>query len=87
MDAPRVAVQAADISADPRDLHARNLLGAHTLIGEEAAGGLEQFLEMLRLDRTFENGLPKKTLIDAFRTIADTDLVGTYRRKMSSLLF
>ena len=32
-------------------------------------------------------GLPRKSLIDAFRIIEDEDLVGAYRRKMSSLLF
>ncbi len=42
---------------------------------------------MLRQDRTFEDGLPKKALIDAFRVIEDEDLVGQYRRKMSALLF
>ncbi len=38
-------------------------------------------------DREFDGGLPRKTLIDAFRVIDDADLVGRYRRRMSSLLF
>ena len=42
---------------------------------------------MLRIDRSFRDSLPKKALIDAFRVIEDEDLVGRYRRKMSSLLF
>jgi putative thioredoxin len=42
---------------------------------------------MLRRDRTYEDGLPRKALIDAFRIVEDEDLVGTYRRRMSSLLF
>jgi putative thioredoxin len=42
---------------------------------------------MLRRDRNFAEGLPRKALIDAFRVIDDADLVGAYRRKMSSLLF
>ena len=86
-DAPLVTVLEAAIAADPDDLHARHLLGAHKLVGGDAAGGLEQFLEMLRRNRGFENGLPKQALINAFRTIEDADLVGVYRRKMSSLLF
>ncbi len=52
---------------------------------DEAA--LAQFLEMLRIDRTFEEGLPRKALIDAFNVISDEDLVGQYRRRMASLLF
>ena len=41
---------------------------------------------MLRRDRDFEGGLPKQALIDAFRILDDDDLVGRYRRRMSSLL-
>ncbi|HBK47322.1 MAG TPA: co-chaperone YbbN, partial [Xanthomonadaceae bacterium] len=52
---------------------------------DEAA--LEQFIEMLRIDRAFEDGLPRKALIDAFRVVEDEDLVGRYRRRMASLLF
>ncbi len=86
-DAPPTAVLEAAIAANPDDLRARHLLGAHRLISGDAAGGLEQFIEMLRRNRGFENGLPKQALIDAFRTIEDADLVGVYRRKMSALLF
>ena len=42
---------------------------------------------MLRRDKAYEDGLPRKALIDAFRVVEDEDLVGQYRRKMSSLLF
>ena len=42
---------------------------------------------MLRRDRNFEDGLPRKALIDAFRVVEDEDLVGAYRRKMSAVLF
>ena len=57
-------------------------------IGEgESQAGLEQFLEMLRRDRGFAEGLPRKALIDAFRVIEDEDLVGAYRRKMATVLF
>ena len=52
----------------------------------DAEGALEQLMEMLRRDRQFEDGLPRKALIDAFRVIEDDDLVGRYRRQMSALL-
>jgi putative thioredoxin len=83
---PREPLEAA-IASDPNDLRARHLLGVHCIMDGEAEAGLEQFLEMLRRNPGFENGLPKKTLIDAFRIVPDKDLVGVYRRKMSSLLF
>jgi putative thioredoxin len=85
-DAPPPEVLEAAIASNPDDLRARYLLGVHRLVGGQSEAGLEQFLEMLRRDRGFEDGLPKKALIDAFRVVEDEDLVGQYRRRMSSLL-
>ncbi|GAB3514491.1 thioredoxin [Pseudoxanthomonas daejeonensis] len=86
-DAPPAAVLEQAIAANEADLKARHLLAVHHLVGGDAAAGLEQLIEMLRRDRTYEDGLPKKALIDAFRIVEDEDLVGQYRRKMASLLF
>ena len=85
-DAPPPETLQAAIAADPGDLRARHLLGVQRIVAGDAEAGLEQFIEMLRRDRGFEDGLPKKALIDAFRVVDDEDLVGRYRRKMSSLL-
>jgi putative thioredoxin len=85
-DAPPVEVLQAAIASNPDDLRARHLLGVHRIVAGDAEGGLEQFIEMLRRNRDFDGGLPKKALIDAFRIVEDEDLVGRYRRKMSSLL-
>ncbi|KRG65228.1 thioredoxin [Stenotrophomonas humi] len=86
-DAPAADVLAQRILADGNDLEARYQLGIHHLLGGEDEAALEQFIEMLRIDRSFRDNLPKKALIDAFRVIEDEDLVGRYRRRMSSLLF
>ena len=83
---PRQTLEAA-IAADPGDLRARHLLGVRLLLEGETEGALEQFLEMLRRDRAYQEQLAKKTLIEAFRIIDDAELVGVYRRKMASLLF
>lgn len=85
-DAPPPETLEAAIAADPADLRARHLLGVHRIVAGDAEAGLEQFLEVLRRDRDFDDGLPRKALIDAFRVVEDADLVGRYRRKMSSLL-
>lgn len=82
---PFEALQAA-LAADDGDLRARHLLGVHDIVAGRSQQGLEHFLELLRRDRTFDDGLPRRALIDAFRIIEDDDLVGQYRRKMSSLL-
>lgn len=86
-DAPPAEVLRQALAADPADLRARHLLGAADLVAGRWQDGLEQFLEMLRRDRNYAEGLPRKALIDAFRVVEDEDLVGAYRRKMASLLF
>ncbi|MCE7033137.1 thioredoxin [Lysobacter sp. GX 14042] len=86
-DAPPAAALEQAIAADGGDLRARHLLGVRQLLAGEPEAALEQFIEMLRQDREFDGGLPRKALIDAFRVIDDPALVGSYRRKMSALLF
>ncbi|MFC5568457.1 thioredoxin [Lysobacter yangpyeongensis] len=86
-NAPAPEVLEAAIASNPDDLRARHLLGVQRIVAGDSQAGLEQFLEMLRRDRNFDDGLPRKSLIDAFRIIEDEDLVGAYRRRMSSLLF
>ncbi|WP_337053749.1 thioredoxin [Pseudoxanthomonas sp. USHLN014] len=86
-DAPAPQALEAALAQDEGDLRARHLLGVHKLVAGDAEGALEQFIELLRRDRAWEDGLAKKSLIDAFRVIEDEDLVGRYRRKMSALLF
>lgn len=85
-EAPPAQTLRAAIDADPGDLRARYLLGVHGIVSGDPEAGLEQFLEMLRRDRDFDDALPKRALIDAFRILDDEDLVARYRRKMSSLL-
>ena len=85
--APHSDTLAARIATDGNDLEARYLLGIQRLLAGQDEAALELFIEMLRLDRSFRDNLPKKALIDAFRVIEDEDLVGRYRRRMSSLLF
>ncbi|KGQ20727.1 Thioredoxin domain-containing protein EC-YbbN [Lysobacter dokdonensis DS-58] len=85
-DAPAPQVLEAAIASDPKDLRARHLLGVHRIVSGDAEGGFEHFLEMLRIDRTFDEGLPRKALLDAFQIVDDEELVGRMRRRMASLL-
>lgn len=75
------------IATNPDDLAARHLLGLRLLGDGDAEAALSQFLEMLRRNRDFDGGLPRKALIEAFEVIQDTALVGRFRRDMSALLF
>jgi putative thioredoxin len=85
--APGAAELRARIERDPNDHAARDLLGVRLLIDGEAAAGLDQFLAILQADRGWNDGQAKKRLVAAFSVLDDADLVGTYRRRMSSLLF
>ena len=87
VDAPPVVALEAAVAADPADLRARHLLGVHHVVAGRNEPGLDQFIDMLRQDRNFDDGLPRKSLVDAFRIIDDADVVGRYRRKMAALLF
>ncbi|MCW6028474.1 thioredoxin [Stenotrophomonas sp. SRS1] len=86
-EAPAPEVLEARIAANGDDLQARHLRGVQLLLSGQDAAALEQFLDMLRRDRTYDDGRPRKLLIDAFKVIEDEDLVGQYRRRMASLLF
>ncbi|HSM10545.1 MAG TPA: thioredoxin, partial [Lysobacter sp.] len=86
-DSPPAPELEQALASDPDDLRARYRLAALRLLDGQAEPGLEQLIEMLRRDRTFDGGLPRKALIEAFRVVEDQELVGRYRRKMASLLF
>jgi putative thioredoxin len=86
-DAPPAEVLEAALAADAGDLRARHLLGVQRLLQGRTEDGLEHLIELLRRDRAWEDALARRTLIDAFRVVEDEDLVGRYRRRMSSLLF
>jgi len=86
-DAPDLATLRARLAKDPADHTARDLLGVRLLIEGDAAAGLDEFLHILQTQRDWNDGQARKRLVAAFATLDDEDLVGTYRRKMASLLF
>lgn len=85
--APDRGTLAARVTAAPDDLRARHLLGLRLLADGEYAAALDQFLAMLRQERDFDEGLPRRALIEAFNVIPDAALVSDYRRRMAALLF
>jgi putative thioredoxin len=75
------------IATDNDDWQAHDLLGVRLLLEGDQAAGLEQFLDVLKRQRDWNEGQAKKRLLAAFATIDDAALVGQYRRRMASLLF
>lgn len=86
-DAPSVAELRARIAKDESDLDARDLLGVRLLIDGQTDAALEEFLGVLKADRNWNEGQARKRLVAAFLIIDDAELVASYRRRMSSLLF
>jgi putative thioredoxin len=86
-DAPPAAELEARIARDPGDFVARDLLGVRLLIDGQLEAGLDQFLAVLEADRHWNEGQARKRLIAAFLFTDDAELVGRYRRRMSSFLF
>jgi putative thioredoxin len=85
--APDTPALRARLVTDANDHAARDLLGVRLLIDGDAVSGLDAFLHILRTQRDWNDGAAKKRLIAAFNVLDDDELVGTYRRKMASLLF
>jgi putative thioredoxin len=86
-DAPDMPTLRERLARDPGDHAARDLLGVRLLVQGDAAAALEEFIQILQKQRDWNDGQAKKRLIAAFSTLDDDDLVGTYRRRMASLLF
>lgn len=85
--APSAAELRARVEANPADAEARDQLGVRLLLEGDAAAGMDQWLELLKTQRDWNDGAAKKRLLAAFTTLGDAELVGRYRRKMASLLF
>ena len=85
--APSKAELVKRLEHDATDHAARDLLGIRLLLDGEAAAGLDQFLQVLKSQRDWQDGQARKRLIAAFHVLDDADLVGTYRRKMAAVLF
>ncbi|HET7930923.1 MAG TPA: thioredoxin [Rhodanobacteraceae bacterium] len=84
---PAAAELLARVEQDPRDFAAHDGLGVRQLLGGDAADAMGHWLAILATDRGWNEGLAHKRLLDAFRIVDDEALVGSTRRKMSSLLF
>jgi putative thioredoxin len=85
--APSMAELRERVETNDSDWEARDLLGVRLLIEGEPAAGLDQFLDILKRQRDWQDGQAKKRLLAAFATIDDPVLVSAYRRKMASLVF
>lgn len=76
------------VSDDGGDLNAMHQVAAYELLHGDATHGLELLLGIMRRDRRFQDDLGRRSLLQAFQLLGDSDeRVGTFRRKMTALLY
>jgi len=78
----------ARIHANPADLEARFQLAARRMQQRDPEGALEQYFEIMKRDRNWNDEAGKKGLMSVFDLLgADDPLSKAWRRKLYSLLY
>ncbi|MGN7611756.1 tetratricopeptide repeat protein [Magnetococcales bacterium HHB-1] len=76
------------IQENPDNLQARLQLGRILTGQQRFAEGMDQFLEIIKKDRNFEDDAGRKAILQVFDLLGPShELVPIYRAKLSSLLF
>lgn len=81
------AALAARVAANENDLEARLKLAQLLVASGQYEPGMDQLLEIVRRDRSFEDDIGRKTLLSVFDLLGGGELVSRYRRRLSSLLY
>lgn len=85
--APDVPALVDAIEKAPDNLQCRYQLSAHKVIREEYEAAMDQLLEIIRRDRSFQDDGARKALLDIFTILGNGgDLVKRYRGKLALLL-
>lgn len=83
-----LAKQAAAAAGSPAWLDAQIALGELRIAQGHYASGLDLLLEAVRIDHTYQDSAARKAMVDVFALLGDQNpLTGTYRRRLSSILF
>lgn len=75
------------LDEDPKNTEALHKLGALYAINGDYENALEHFLRLLVVDKSYQDGLPRKSMLAIFSILGSAGpLVNRYRSKMSSAL-
>jgi len=78
----------ARVEANPKDFEARFALAQALFAGGDREGGVDQLLEIIRMNRAWNEEAARKELVKFFEAMGPTDpLTLSARRRLSSLLF
>lgn len=85
---PEELALAATVAANPTDLASRLALAEHRIARSAWEDAMDELLEIVARDRTFQEDIGRKTLLTVFEKAAEQPaVVSAYRRKLSTLLF
>ncbi len=85
---PRELEIAERVAANPGDLAARLALAELRIERSAWELAMDELLEIVARDRTFQDDIGRKTLLGVFEKAADQPaVVSAYRRRLSTLLF
>ncbi|CAG9178127.1 thioredoxin [Cupriavidus respiraculi] len=85
-DLPDEATLARRIEADPADLAARLDLAKLLVARRDYERALEQLMEIVRTDRTFEDDIGRKTMLSVFDLMDAPEAVSRWRRQLATAL-
>ncbi|MGI8551375.1 MAG: tetratricopeptide repeat protein, partial [Dehalococcoidia bacterium] len=78
----------ARISSDPKDVDAHYQIAMNLATQARHAEALEHLLEVVRLDRSYQDDAGRKAMLDIFTLLGDAGpLTQRYRRRLGSLIF
>ena len=87
LDAPSAEQLAVKLAADDSDLKSAHQLAAREFTAGQVESALDRWLAILRKDRSFDDGIARRSLLAAFTLLEGRDeLVHRYRRQMMALL-
>lgn len=76
----------ARIAANPGDMDTRLKLANLLIASGRYAEGMDELLEMIRRDKTWNEEAARKTMLSVFNLLGGSPLVSEYRRKLASAL-
>jgi putative thioredoxin len=87
-NAPDIETLRQEIEKDPANLTARLQLANQSVAMGDFETGMNEFLEIMKRDRSFHEDAGRNGLINCFEMLGGQgELVSTYRRKMTSLMY
>lgn len=86
--APEITEIQATLATTPKDGASLFYLSTYLILNGQIEPAFQTLLQLFTVDRAYENGLPQKTLLQAFDMYAASqpELVAKYRRTFQSLL-